>query len=51
LFVRLLVGFHLRVCTPCRRVHSSLMATREALRALRDADVDVDPDQERERPV
>jgi predicted anti-sigma-YlaC factor YlaD len=34
----LLVRFHLRVCPPCRRVHRSLVATREALRALRDVD-------------
>jgi predicted anti-sigma-YlaC factor YlaD len=34
----LLVRFHLRICPPCRRVHRSLEATREALRALRDVD-------------
>ncbi len=34
----LLVRFHLLVCPPCKRVHRSLVATREALGALRDAD-------------
>jgi predicted anti-sigma-YlaC factor YlaD len=47
--VRLMVGLHLRICPPCRRVHGSLVAAREALLALRDADVDVDV--EREPPV
>jgi predicted anti-sigma-YlaC factor YlaD len=51
LFVRLKVGLHLRLCPQCRRVQRSLVATREALHALRDADVDLGPHEERERPV
>jgi hypothetical protein len=40
---RLLVGFHLMICPPCRRMRRSLSATRDALSALRDVDVaDVD---------
>ena len=39
---RAMVRFHLTVCPPCRRVHRALLATREALHALRDADVTLD---------
>jgi len=39
-FTRFMVGFHLSICPPCRRVNRSLQATQAALRALRDADVD-----------
>jgi predicted anti-sigma-YlaC factor YlaD len=38
LSVRLTVRLHLSICPPCRRVHRSLVATQDALRALRDAD-------------
>ena len=38
-FTRLMVRFHLWICPGCRRVNRSLVATRAALRALRDADV------------
>ncbi len=34
----LLVRCHLTVCRPCRQVNRSLVATREALRALADRD-------------
>lgn len=37
---RVLVALHLTICPPCRRTHRSLVATREALRALRDAEVE-----------
>ena len=37
---RLLVRMHLRVCPQCIRFNRSLVATRAALHALRDADVD-----------
>jgi predicted anti-sigma-YlaC factor YlaD len=37
-FVGLTVRLHLAACPPCRRVHRSLSATREALRTLRDVD-------------
>jgi hypothetical protein len=33
------VRFHLMVCPPCRRLHRSLDATRDALGALRDAEI------------
>jgi predicted anti-sigma-YlaC factor YlaD len=36
---RLLVRMHLRVCPQCIRFNRSLVATRAALRALRDTDV------------
>jgi predicted anti-sigma-YlaC factor YlaD len=39
LLTGVLVRFHLRVCPPCRRLHRSLRAAREALRALREAEV------------
>jgi predicted anti-sigma-YlaC factor YlaD len=39
---RLLVKLHLTICPPCRRAHRSLVATREALRALRDAEMETD---------
>jgi predicted anti-sigma-YlaC factor YlaD len=39
-FRGLMVRFHLSVCPQCRRVNRSLVATREAVRALRDADVE-----------
>ncbi|APR77177.1 Hypothetical protein A7982_02524 [Minicystis rosea] len=39
LLQRALVRFHLTVCPPCQNVHRSLAATRDALHALRDADV------------
>jgi predicted anti-sigma-YlaC factor YlaD len=38
LVVGLLVRLHLTICPPCRRVHRSLAATRDALRTLRDID-------------
>lgn len=41
---RLLVRLHLTICAPCRRAHRSLVATREALHALRDADVNEEGD-------
>jgi hypothetical protein len=34
-----LVRFHMLVCPPCRRFRRSLAATREALGALRDAEL------------
>ena len=40
LSTRALVRFHLLVCPPCRRAHRSLVATREALQALRDDESD-----------
>jgi predicted anti-sigma-YlaC factor YlaD len=43
---RLLVRLHLAVCPPCQRFHRSLAATRDALRALRDADVAIDHDRD-----
>ena len=46
----LLVRFHLAVCPPCRRVHRSLVATRDALVALRDADVSLDTDTDEGQP-
>jgi hypothetical protein len=36
------VRCHLLICPPCRRVRRSLDATRDALSALRDADVAAD---------
>jgi len=36
---RVLVRVHLAICPPCQRFDRSLRATREALHALRDADV------------
>jgi predicted anti-sigma-YlaC factor YlaD len=46
----LVIGFfvrlHLRVCPPCKRVHRSLAATRDAVRGLRD----VDPTGEADEP-
>jgi RNA polymerase sigma-70 factor (ECF subfamily) len=41
-FRRLMVRFHLAVCPPCRRVHRSLVATRDALGALRDEEPHLD---------
>ena len=52
-FRRILVRCHLTICPQCRRVQRSLVATREALHALRDVDVELDihvdvgPDEER----
>jgi predicted anti-sigma-YlaC factor YlaD len=37
---RVMVRLHLTICPPCRRVNRSLVATRDALRALRDVDVE-----------
>jgi predicted anti-sigma-YlaC factor YlaD len=37
--VRAYLRFHFTVCPPCRRFARSLTATRDALGALRDADV------------
>ena len=42
---RLMVSCHLTICPPCKRVHRSLLETREALRGLRDADVDTDDEE------
>jgi predicted anti-sigma-YlaC factor YlaD len=36
---RVFIRFHLTVCPACRRMARSLAATRDALSALRDADV------------
>jgi hypothetical protein len=36
--VGLVVRFHLATCPRCRRFNRSLLATREALRTLRDTD-------------
>ncbi len=44
----LLVRMHLAICPPCRRMHRSLRATRDALGALRDLDVPAVPDAERD---
>lgn len=38
---RFLLRLHLTICPPCQRYHRSLVATREALSALRDADVEI----------
>jgi anti-sigma factor RsiW len=36
--LRMMVRFHLATCPRCQRVNRSLVATRDALRTLRDAD-------------
>jgi hypothetical protein len=35
--------FHLSLCPQCKRVHRSLLGTRDALRSLRDTDSDTGP--------
>jgi hypothetical protein len=46
----LLVRLHLTVCPQCIRVNRSLVATRDALRALRDRDVQAGVPFERSEP-
>jgi predicted anti-sigma-YlaC factor YlaD len=48
-FTRILVRCHLGICPQCRRVQRSLVATREALHALRDVDVELDAGTDEER--
>lgn len=46
---RAVLRLHLVVCPPCKRAHESLLATRDALRALRDVEPEIDAE-EKNRP-